>query len=250
MSSFSRQACVFCIAVVLLTLTACSGKKGVKPEEMQYLAVALINECDGTNKGVASIEQLETSPNTRDLPKTILEQARSGEVVVPWKVNLNNLAKLPGGLGSYVIVYEKDAPTKGGYIVMGLEKAKKVTAEEFKTLKLAHDAADAGKVWTTESEKRTADKLVGTWELTKGSGMGPVPGTTMEFTPPAVIVRYEARGKREKKTWNYKIDGETIVVIPAGDAKKDKLTIKSLTATKLVTEDEQGNVEEYKKSSD
>jgi uncharacterized protein (TIGR03066 family) len=250
MRSFSRQAGVFCIAVVLLALTACSGKKGVKPDDLTHVSIILINECDGSNKGVASIEQLEASPNARDLPKSVFDQIRSEDIVVPWKVNLSKLAMLPGGLGSYVIVYEKDAPTKGGYVVMGLEKAKKVTAEEFKTLKLAHDAADAGKVWTTESEKRTADKLVGTWELTKGSGMGPVPGTTMEFSPPAVIVRYEAKGKREKKTWNYKIEGETIVVIPAGDAKKDKLTIKTLTGSKLVTEDEQGNAEEYKKSSD
>lgn len=247
MKSFARRICFLCFTAILLSFTACSGKKGgssVDPEQMKYLSMSLIGYCDGEGALPANIEGFKAWQGSKETPEAVLTQMGSGDIVVPWGVNLTNLFRIPGGIDSYVIIYEKDAPTKGGHVVMGLGNVKKVTAEEFKSLKLAHAAKDAGKVWATEGDKATADKLVGQWELTKGSGVGPIEGAILEFEPPAM--RFTLN-KKPVGAWNYMIEGKTLEVIPAGDGKKEKHKIKELTDTKLVTEDEKGNVEEYKK---
>ena len=67
----------------------------------------------------------------------LLGRIRSGDIVVRWNVWVLGLAKKPGGNGAYVVAYDKDAPTKGGHVVMGDAAVKKVTPEEFKSLQLA-----------------------------------------------------------------------------------------------------------------
>jgi hypothetical protein len=131
------------VTAILLFLSACSGKKedgkgALDPDHMKYVGVALVQYCDMENKGPANVEE-QTKKWGNDLPKAAIEAIGSGKIVVPWNVNLSKVGKGPADLKSYVILYEKDAPTKGGYVMMGIEDPKKVTAEEFKSLKLAHD---------------------------------------------------------------------------------------------------------------
>jgi hypothetical protein len=141
--AFARLLGFVSVTAMLFTFSACSGKKeegkgdGVNPDHMAATGTALVMFCNTENKGPEDIDEL-TKRWGSDLPKGAIEKIRSGDIVVPWKVNLNKLGKTPEDLKSYVILYEKDAPTKGGYVMMGIENPKKVTAEEFKSLKLAH----------------------------------------------------------------------------------------------------------------
>jgi len=78
--------------------------------------MAVFSHSDTAKKGPANADDL--APYLENDEK-LLGEIRSGNIVVIWRVYLGDLAKKQGGLPAYVIAYEKDAPTKGGYVATG-----------------------------------------------------------------------------------------------------------------------------------
>jgi uncharacterized protein (TIGR03066 family) len=99
--------------------------------------------------------------------------------------------------------------------------------------------ADAGK-----------EKLVGVWEIVKSTSNA-APGTTVEFTKDAKLnISYNFQGKSVTLRGTYVVDGEKLRTTwtgPDGMAHKETLIIKMLTDKVLVTIDEKGKDDEFKK---
>ena len=146
------------VVFLLLALVSCSGKKkegggddkkggdkgGEKGQvselEMKVVALALMkatDDADTKGKPLSKVDELKGYLAADVDEEATMAKLRSGEITVVLGFSLPAVAKAPGGLPAHVIAHEKDAATKGGYVAMGDVSVKKVTAEEFKTLKLA-----------------------------------------------------------------------------------------------------------------
>ncbi|HEY1861446.1 MAG TPA: TIGR03066 family protein, partial [Gemmataceae bacterium] len=92
------------------------------------------------------------------------------------------------------------------------------------------------------------DKLVGVWEATKGDAPK---GATLEFSKDGKLkIAFEADGKKIAIEGTFKVDGdslETNLKGPDGKEHKETMKIKTLTEKELVTEDEKGKIDEFKK---
>jgi hypothetical protein len=64
--------------------------------------------------------------------KQALEGLKAGKYEFLWNVRLLDVAKTPAGTGSTLLGWEKDAPTKGGRVLMVDGSTKKMSADEFK----------------------------------------------------------------------------------------------------------------------
>jgi uncharacterized protein (TIGR03066 family) len=95
------------------------------------------------------------------------------------------------------------------------------------------------------SGKGNADKIIGTWEVSKPAKNTP-PGSVVEFTKDGKMIM-SAQGQKLEGT--YKVDGDKIIATSkiAGKDKTETLKIKSVSDTTLVVEDERGDVDEFKK---
>jgi uncharacterized protein (TIGR03066 family) len=99
-------------------------------------------------------------------------------------------------------------------------------------------------------DKKGVDKakLIGVWEVTKSEGAPP--GATVEFTKDGkLLVSFKLNDKEFKVDGTYKLDGNKLdtVLVFEGKEVKDAHTIKTLTDTMLVTVDEKGKVDEFKR---
>ena len=93
----------------------------------------------------------------------------------------------------------------------------------------------------------TKSKLVGVWELVKGSGP---PGATIEFKADGKLLMIAKVGEKTlKMEGTYKVDGKKVTAIYKVEGKEinDPTTIESLTATQLITVDDKGAKDEFKK---
>jgi uncharacterized protein (TIGR03066 family) len=99
-----------------------------------------------------------------------------------------------------------------------------------------------------EKVDASREKLVGVWEAAKGD----LPkGSIVEFTKDGKIkLEVKAEGKSHTEEGAYELDGDTIKTTHKGkDGKevKESLKIKKLTDEQLVTEDERGKVDGFKR---
>jgi hypothetical protein len=143
---------LLCVPALLVAFAGCSGKdkdksddKGkdtsgsgssVSSDDIKYFGIALVGYADFKEKAPTSIDDILALKATADLPKKTVELVRSGDIVGVWNVNFTKY-RATKDLDDHVIAYEKDAPTRGGWVMMGIKNPEKVTAEEFKKLKLA-----------------------------------------------------------------------------------------------------------------
>jgi uncharacterized protein (TIGR03066 family) len=91
-----------------------------------------------------------------------------------------------------------------------------------------------------------ADKVVGVWEVTK-SAEAP-PGATVEMTKDGkLILKATINGKTLSQEGTYKVEGDKIRTVQnvGGKQISETMTIKTLTDTKLVTQDENGKIDEF-----
>jgi uncharacterized protein (TIGR03066 family) len=93
----------------------------------------------------------------------------------------------------------------------------------------------------------TEDKLVGTWEVVKTESDAPK-GATLEFTKDGKF-KVKMGPKGPSMEGNYKIEGDKIVQSATVNGKemKESATVTKLTDTELVTKDEKGKTDEFKK---
>jgi uncharacterized protein (TIGR03066 family) len=93
-----------------------------------------------------------------------------------------------------------------------------------------------------------AKKIVGTWVGVKGEIP---PGTTVEFTKDGKLkVAVKIQDKTINVEGTYKVEGDTVKITTKqqnGKEKTETIKLKTLTDTKLVTENEKGSVDEFKK---
>jgi uncharacterized protein (TIGR03066 family) len=112
-------------------------------------------------------------------------------------------------------------------------------------------AASAG--GATEQRAETAvvdkaDKLVGVWEVVKSEEAPP--GATIEFTRDGKMkMTVNAQGKEMTLEGTYKVDGDKITSIQTfgGKEQRETATIQTLDDTTLITRDEKGKVDEFKR---
>jgi uncharacterized protein (TIGR03066 family) len=99
-------------------------------------------------------------------------------------------------------------------------------------------------------EAANQEKILGTWQLTKSESGGPL-GATLEFTKDGKIkLSATLDGKAINLEGTYAVDGDKLTVTwkVTGDKDlKDTETITKLTETELVTKDDKGKIEEFKK---
>jgi hypothetical protein len=143
MKTVTRLMVCLCLPICLLTLAGCSGKEKAKEKEteddVKFLTVMVLNYARSGDPA-RSIEELEPfmkKPKPDKNHDAIVSRIKSGDLVVAWGVSYEDMDRAPGGLPEQMVVYEKDAATKGGYVGMADMKVKKVTPEEFKKLKFA-----------------------------------------------------------------------------------------------------------------
>jgi uncharacterized protein (TIGR03066 family) len=98
-----------------------------------------------------------------------------------------------------------------------------------------------------QKDKPNKEKIIGVWEVAK-SGSGIPPGSIFEFTKDGKLkITIKADGKEVMVEGTYSVDGDTISSAGPKGENSDKNKIKKLTETELVTEDEKGKVDEFKK---
>jgi uncharacterized protein (TIGR03066 family) len=111
-------------------------------------------------------------------------------------------------------------------------------------------AKDDGKKPATNEEK-----LVGTWEMTKAKQLQPGTKVTIEFTKDGkMLITAKVKSKDKEETFpsegTYKVEGDTVKSTakgPDGKENKETMKIKTITDTKLIVEDEKGEIEEFTK---
>jgi uncharacterized protein (TIGR03066 family) len=105
---------------------------------------------------------------------------------------------------------------------------------------------DGGK---DSGKKTTEEKLLGTWEMTKGPAEAL--GSTLEFAKDGKLTQTAKIKGMEPVVMpaTYKVEGDKFIVSMKVGGKdiKDENKIKELSDTKLITEDKDGKVEEYTK---
>lgn len=96
-------------------------------------------------------------------------------------------------------------------------------------------------------DKKNADKILGTWEATKGE----IPaGATLAFNKDGKLkVMAEVDGKAVNIEGTYKVDGDTLTTTTKheGADRTETATIKTLTDKELVLENKKGKTFEFKK---
>ncbi len=100
------------------------------------------------------------------------------------------------------------------------------------------------------ADKIDKDKLVGSWEVTKADEGGPPAGTVLVFDKYGKMkITHKKDGKETTDEGTYTIDGDKMTVTVKQDGKENKhmVTIKKLTDTEMVAENEQGKKIECKK---
>jgi len=95
-----------------------------------------------------------------------------------------------------------------------------------------------------------AKKILGKWELAKSSGKGPPAGTMVHFSKDGKLkIQGMFMDKEFTLEGTYKIKGDklTVTLNLKGEEKTDSDTIKTLTKDRLVLEDKDGKVNEFKR---
>jgi uncharacterized protein (TIGR03066 family) len=99
-----------------------------------------------------------------------------------------------------------------------------------------------------KKELTNKEKIVAVWVVTKSPDAPP--GASVEFTKDGKInISMDLNGKEMKIEGSYTVEEDKInTVLKQGPKEqKETLKIKKLTDTELVTEDEKGKTDEYKK---
>jgi hypothetical protein len=116
-----------CLTAVLL-LAGGARAADVTANDLKQIGLAYHNMNDATNKAPAKAKDL--APYFEN-SKKLLNFLESGQIVFLYNVRLQQIL---GGAGTSntVLAYVKEAPTKGGLVLMADGSVKKMTADEFK----------------------------------------------------------------------------------------------------------------------
>jgi hypothetical protein len=135
MKSTTGRCALLALALLALTAGNATAQNPVQDKkvaaDLKQLALAYQNYNDTFGK--APLKTDDFGPFVEN-DKRLLETMKSGQIVFIFGVSIKELTD---GASNTVIAYEKDAPTKGGYVAYGDTSVKKLTADEFKKAILA-----------------------------------------------------------------------------------------------------------------
>ncbi len=124
--------------ILILALAAASGcgrspeaAPGTEPTPVEQVG-QLLRTCNEMGKPAPrTLKEAEKLPGA---PPKAIEALKSGAVVIYWGVNLNEYG------GASAIGYEKDAPEKGGAVILGDGTVTELTAEQVREIAKPPDA--------------------------------------------------------------------------------------------------------------
>ena len=120
---------------VCLALTSVSGARQIDPRkianDLKQMGLAYHAHNDATNKAPATSKDLGPYLENN---KRLLDLLDNKDVVFMYGVRL---IEMTDGSSNTILAYEKDVPTKGGFVLYGDASVKKITADDFKKAILA-----------------------------------------------------------------------------------------------------------------
>lgn len=119
--------------VVVLMVAAQIVRPGTQnvANDLKQVALAFHNHHDATGKPPQKAEDLVPY---LDKNEKLINALKTGDYVFLYGVGLLQMTQ---GTSNTVLAYEKDTPTKGGFVAYGDGSVKKLTADDFKKAILA-----------------------------------------------------------------------------------------------------------------
>jgi predicted Zn finger-like uncharacterized protein len=99
--------------------------------DLRQIGIAYHNYCDTFRKGPAKAEDLLPFMEKKDVR---LLNLLKNDLVFIYHVNIPDMID---GTSNTILAYQKDAPTRGGYVLFGDADVRRLSAEEFRTKPLA-----------------------------------------------------------------------------------------------------------------
>jgi hypothetical protein len=124
----------FLIAMAALALSASlafsqeTAQEIQTTNDMKRIGLAYLNYINN-NKGKAPQKVDDLAPLLEN-EKRCLETLKAGTLVFNYGIGVPELAR--DGSAKVVLIYEKDVPTKGGYVAFADISVKKMSADEYK----------------------------------------------------------------------------------------------------------------------
>jgi hypothetical protein len=126
------------VAVLVYRSAADKDKRG---KELAAIGKAYLQYYDDFHKGPVSPGELK--PYLKDMPEAH-QRLTDGSVVFHYGVGVVDMVN-SGGTADTVLAYEKDTPTRGGWILRGDATVEYVTASQFASLRQAQAKGNEGK---------------------------------------------------------------------------------------------------------
>ncbi len=121
----------FCTVALLFLAVGARANERVLPTDLKTIGIAYQNYISDNNRAPQKAEDLAPYfENSRKL----LDHLKSKRIEFFYGVTPT---QMPAGASNTVLAYEKDAPTKGGYVLHGDGSVEKLSAEAFKKATLA-----------------------------------------------------------------------------------------------------------------
>jgi hypothetical protein len=125
-----RRAIPQLVTVLILGAPGCGFQKAaerVKKKNLLMQAGLAYHQCHDTlSRGPVNLEEFKKYGGA---PPEVNQALENRELVVHWGVHI--IKDMPKGTGATVLGYDKDVPTKGGWVLMGDGTVKEMAAKEF-----------------------------------------------------------------------------------------------------------------------
>jgi hypothetical protein len=142
MSEITGRPQIVLIAFLAAIATGCTGATATNAEVGAPEVVSL-NEVGENYRGLSIYKKAPPKSIKEFTSNEMLIGAgttavRDGKIVVQWGSKLPDTGEEPGKVASpEILAYYKEVPDSGGYVLLLDRTVKKMTAEEFKSAKLA-----------------------------------------------------------------------------------------------------------------
>jgi hypothetical protein len=128
---FRILAIVTLVLAVAVAPLAAQVRPSNASNDLKQIALAFHNHLDATNKAPQKADDLVPY---LDKNQKLIDALKGGDYVFLYGVTLLQMTE---GSSNTVLAYEKDVPTKGGFVAYGDGSVKKLTADDFKKAILA-----------------------------------------------------------------------------------------------------------------
>jgi hypothetical protein len=130
-TSTQRWGTVGLILTLVILLLGCSGiqqaaNRQKRANELKAVGLAYHNFNDTYARGPANAGEI--APFLQDFPEA-LQAVQSGDLVVIWGAKIPS--DFPEGTANTILGYEKDAPTKGGQVLLADASVRPMSAKDF-----------------------------------------------------------------------------------------------------------------------